>query len=378
MYTSPHLILPEERIRINSRPLDPSLFAMYFFEIYDKLPGLRIEYDTAKSVVERGPRFLQLYALLAFHVFIREKVDTAILETHNGGEYDATNVVQKPLVTAITTLGMDHVEMLGPSIQNIAWHKSGIFKPGATAISTVQDLTPGKVLEDRAEDKGEKLQFVQQDKRLPADAVQLKPSVQMRNASLAVAAAEAFLRRTAPASSQSLTGEDLQLGVTQWSWPGRFQIIRDDRRTWFLDAAHNEMSVKIAAEWFAESKVELTRSATRILIFSHTSELRDTVGLLESLSKALAEQKLVISHVIFTTYDQSEQQKTVTASAAPASFRKTWSKFFPNSRIWDEPTIQGAIRLVRELGNTQSHGVQVLITGSQHLVGPALRTLQMR
>ena len=134
LYTSPHLIVPEERIRLNSTPLAPDLFAKYFFEVYDKLPELASEYDPAKPVMERGPRSLQLYALLAFHVFIREKVDVAIFETHNGGEYDATNVVMEPVVTAVTSLGMDHVDMLGPTIENIAWHKSGIFKPDAVAL----------------------------------------------------------------------------------------------------------------------------------------------------------------------------------------------------------------------------------------------------
>ena len=95
MYTSPHLLVPEERIRINFGTLTPTLFAKYFFELFDKLPQLAVENDPSRPVVERGPRLLQLYALLAFHTFIREKVNVVILETHSGGEYDATNVVQK-------------------------------------------------------------------------------------------------------------------------------------------------------------------------------------------------------------------------------------------------------------------------------------------
>ncbi|KUL90484.1 hypothetical protein ZTR_00032 [Talaromyces verruculosus] len=67
----------------------------------------------------------------SFHTFIRERVQAAIFETHHGGEYDATNVIPQPVVTAITSLGMDHVAQLGPTIDDIAWHKSGIFKPGA-------------------------------------------------------------------------------------------------------------------------------------------------------------------------------------------------------------------------------------------------------
>jgi len=80
------------------------------------------------------PRYLQLLALLSYHVFICEKVDVAIYETHLGGEYDSTNIVASPLVTAITTVAEDHMHLLGPTIEKIAWHKSGIFKSGTPAF----------------------------------------------------------------------------------------------------------------------------------------------------------------------------------------------------------------------------------------------------
>ncbi|KAK3702445.1 hypothetical protein LTR37_014911 [Vermiconidia calcicola] len=377
MYTSPHLLVPEERIRINSKPLEPELFAKYFFEVYDRLPQLARDYDPVGAVVERGPRYLQLFALFAFHVFIREQVDLAILETHNGGEYDATNVVEKPVVTAITTLGMDHVDQLGPSIQNIAWHKSGIYKRGAVALSTLQDLNPAKVLQDRAEAAGEQVRFISDDEKLPANALQLKVAVQRKNASLGTAAAQAFLDRRAPAESRTLTKEDLHLGVQQWNWPGRFQIIADAQRTWFLDAAHNELSVVIAAKWFAEAGAELDGSAAKILVFSHISESRDTTGLLRSLACGLKQNGVNISHVIFTTYDESESSKSFTTLDKATAFRETWTGAFPNTKIWDEPTIQGAIVRAQSIEcSDATASVQTLITGSQHLVGPALRILQ--
>lgn len=252
LYTSPHLLLPEERIRLDSRPISQDVLAEYFFEIYDRLPQLQSDYDSSKSPIERGPRYLQLFALLAFHVFIREKVDVAILETHNGGHYDATNVVEKPVVTTITSLGMDHVDMLGPTIENIAWHKSGIYKPGAMALSAVQDLAPAAVLKDRAQAVSQKARFINLDPRLPSEALQLKPEVQRLNASVALATAEAFLARRSPTSRNGLSDDDIAAAVKVYSWPGRFQIIHDNDRTWYLDSAHNDMSVKLAAKWYAE------------------------------------------------------------------------------------------------------------------------------
>lgn len=378
LYTSPHLINPEERIRINSKPLDRILLAKYFFEVYDRLPQLHIEYDSRKDVVERGPRYLQLWALFAFHVFIREEVGAAIFETHNGGEYDATTVVEKPAVTAITTLGMDHIEMLGPTIENIAWHKAGIYKPGAVALSTLQDDAPARVLEKRARDKGETVRFIGDDARLPEEALQLKPIVQRKNASLAAAAAEAFLARTAPSDVDELSVEDVHAGVKQWEWPGRFQVIPDGKRTWFLDAAHNDMSVSLAAQWFAETGETLRKTdgeIERVLIFSHINELRDTAALLENLTKALLECKAGVKHVIFSTYDESTEKRATRKPRSPELFHEVWKKVQPTVQIWDEPTIQGAIERAKQIGSDAA-SLQTLITGSQHLVGPALRIFQ--
>lgn len=93
------------------------------------------------------PRYLQVCALLSFHTFIREDVDATILETHQGGEYDSTNVIENPLVTAITSIGIDHVKQLGPFVEKIAWHKAGIFKSGAPAFSAAQEAGIAEVLQ---------------------------------------------------------------------------------------------------------------------------------------------------------------------------------------------------------------------------------------
>src|SRR5262249_18034330 len=74
------------------------------------------------------PTYFRFLTLLAFHVFIREKVDVAVFEVGIGGEYDSTNVVEQPIVTGISALGLDHVSVLGATVDKIAWHKAGIFK----------------------------------------------------------------------------------------------------------------------------------------------------------------------------------------------------------------------------------------------------------
>lgn len=199
------------------------------------------------------PRHFQLLALVSMHAFISEGVEAVVYETHHGGEYDATNVIAKPIVTIVTSLGMDHVRQLGPGIENIAWHKAGIFKQGADAFSAEQDEIPAKVLRERAEERKVSLEFVQDDEVLEGEeADQLKPDIQRRNCALALTAVKRFLKRTAPAKAGPILQEDIRQGIEGFSWPGRFQLIEDGSKKWYLEGAHNEMSITKAAEWFTE------------------------------------------------------------------------------------------------------------------------------
>ncbi|KAK8061727.1 tetrahydrofolylpolyglutamate synthase [Apiospora phragmitis] len=240
LYTSPYLVYTEERIRLDTLPIRRDLFAKYFFEIWDPL-----------SKGQHLPRYLQLLFMMAIHTKIREGVDTAIIETHHGGEYDATNVIEYPVVTVVTPLGMDHAKQLSPTIRNIAWHKAGIFKPLAMAFSSVQDFeeTVG-VLENRAAEHKVLLRFVPADSPdVPRDSPRLMPDVQRANCSLALAAVRALLKAKCPSPLGSIQPEDIERGVEQFQWPGRFQHVSwGSNVPWFLDGAHNEMSVGKAAD----------------------------------------------------------------------------------------------------------------------------------
>ena len=187
LYTSPHMKTTHERIRIDGVPISTELFTTRFFKIWEKLP------DQATHNLDI-PRYLQLLALLSFHVFIKEKVDVAIYETHLGGEYDATNIVRMPTVTAITSIAMDH-KLLGPTLQKVAWHKAGIFKSGSPAFLTLQEPAVTTVLQQRAVAKKVQLEFVGLDSELPTNEMALKPVVQRLNCSLAVAMVHAWLSK---------------------------------------------------------------------------------------------------------------------------------------------------------------------------------------
>ena len=241
----------------------------------------------------------------------------AIYETHQGGEYDATNVIPKPVVTAITPIDEDHMHQLGPSLENVAWHKAGIFKAGAAAFSAPQQNIVATVLQQRAAEKGVTLEFVEVVSDLPADAPQLKLEVQQQNFSLARAVTNSFLRQRAPQGNALLSSLDIVQGLEAFSWPGRFQSILDGNLTWFLDGAHNKLSLGVCARWFAQTSSNMERTLTsspvynnmlipngsvcQVLVFGHYSSHRDRVALLESLVSSLLQHHILIEHAIFTT-----------------------------------------------------------------------------
>ncbi|GKZ36840.1 hypothetical protein AbraIFM66950_008072 [Aspergillus brasiliensis] len=376
-----------ERIQINNKPVTEDLFTNYFFEVWDKLMDPDI-HDTYTG--QQPPRYLQFLALLAFHTFIRESVGAAIIEVHHGGEFDATNVIQNPVVTAITSLGLDHVAQLGPTIESIAWHKSGIFKSGAPALSVPQGASPTEVLHARAAEKNTSLTIVPLNPNLPPDSRVLEIPVQRLNCSLAVELARAFLNAKAP--DHVLEPDDISTAVRNISLIGRFEIMEDPdgQSQWFLDGAHNTLSLKQTAEWWFS---EVTRRSAvhkyRILIFSHFSKDRDGLALLECLAASLTERDALPDHVIFTTYiereDESEKiDKDILPSSLPnlsllSLYAEKWKTLDPRpaTSISTKETIEEAIDAARIISAQQdTNGTQVLITGSLRLVGGALNILR--
>lgn len=303
------MITVRECVRINFEPISEELFAKYFFEVWDKLSD-----DALKYPNKLRPGFLQILTLVSFHAFFREHVDVAIFETNNGGTHDATNIA-KPNVVGITSLGLDHVQALGSKIEDIAWHKSGIFKPGIPAFSSIQEPVAAAVLQNRASEKDVQLTFVDVDDTFLAKEL---PKIQRQNACLARALANEFLRQKAP-EENGLIPQDIIRGVELFSsWPGRLQRNIDGKFQWFLDIAHNEMSLSVVGEWFAKSMelqryvyltqfgagVNVSSKIPRILIFGHNSR-RDLVALVRSIAKPLQDNDMQIQHVIFCKLDQS-------------------------------------------------------------------------
>jgi len=147
LYTSPHLVAVRERIRVNGVPISEELFAKFFFDVWDRLE----ETDNRKlSTTKSKPMYFRYVTLVAFHAFLTLKVDATILEVGVGGTYDCTNIVPRPIATGISSLGIDHVGVLGKTIAEIAWQKGGIFKEGVPAITVDQPREGMDVLRQRS------------------------------------------------------------------------------------------------------------------------------------------------------------------------------------------------------------------------------------
>ena len=246
LYTSPHLELVNERIRIGRLLISDDDFARLFFQADDAARKL-----VAEGGLPQSPSFFEFLTVLAFLYFAEAGVEIAVLEVGMGGRLDATNVVD-PLLSIITDISLDHMEWLGSTIGQIAREKAGILRRGGTLITLPQHPEASQVLGEVAAELD--VQGVSATPYMPPVGVSgaqaypvdvlgteielaspLLGMHQHRNVALAVAAAvELKLRHGFPVTAASIAE-----GVRRTSWPGRLERISRDGIEWILDVAHN-------------------------------------------------------------------------------------------------------------------------------------------
>ncbi|PRW33995.1 folylpolyglutamate synthase isoform X1 [Chlorella sorokiniana] len=304
LFTSPHLVDVRERIRINGEPVDKESFLHNLWWCFNTLAEKAGD-DSGK------PAYFRFLTLLGLKVFLEKQVDVVILEVGLGGRLDATNCVRQPVVCGVSSLGFDHMEVLGHTLPEIAREKAGIFKPGVPAFTVPQREDAAATLRERAAAVGAPLTVVR-----PWEAYQGSSAVrlglagdhQKLNAALALALAgtweatapvaaavsgEAAAQRAAEVAAGRLPAEYVA-GLEAASWPGRGQIIHDivepaaaaaveaaeadagqsgeaasaaseqqqgqpqqlqpqPRLSFFLDGAHTAESMETCANWFADA-----------------------------------------------------------------------------------------------------------------------------
>lgn len=300
-YSSPHLVQVRERIRINGQPIGKELFTKYFWQVYGRL-------DETKDA-HRGtmPAYFRFLTILAFHVFLQEKVDLAVIEVGIGGAYDCTNIIRRPWVCGISSLGIDHTQILGDTIEKIAWQKGGIFKPGVPAFTVKQPEDAMAVLKDRAKEIKCPLWVCPSLEDYQADCGPLRLGLagqhQHSNASLALQLSHTWLqRRCLPGKTFSFTPAEntagcqaaafkpspiMVKGLADTEWPGRNQTLKHGAVTYFLDGAHTMRSMLACVQWFRETAAQHERNASgpvaRVLLFNATGE-RDSAAMLKLLA----------------------------------------------------------------------------------------------
>jgi dihydrofolate synthase/folylpolyglutamate synthase len=219
LYTSPHLERFNERIRVDGVEIDDARLARRVDAVlracrwHDEEPGARLTY-------------FEFATLLALLDFAEQGVDVAVLEVGLGGRFDATNAV-RPLACAVSRIGLDHQELLGPTLAHVAREKAGILKPGVPAV-TIADQPPEalSVLAEEARGRGAPLALAP-----PYDgAVGLRGGHQRENAGLAAAAL-----RLLDAAGVAVPAAAIRAGIAGARWPGRLEEVRGV----LLDGAHN-------------------------------------------------------------------------------------------------------------------------------------------
>jgi dihydrofolate synthase/folylpolyglutamate synthase len=254
LYTSPHLMDIRERIRLARKPVGQAEFA--------RLAGRVIEASAALTPEDEEATFFELVTAMAFLHFADEAVDIAVIECGLGGRLDSTNVIT-PLVSVVTSLSLDHTQILGDTIEKIAAEKAGIFKPGVPAITGPQPQAAMDALRAVAAQVGAPLQVLGEEidfsyrfeQTAPGGpvvrttlssprqtfehiAVPLKGEHQAFNCGLALAAIDRLAERGFKTPASLVTQ-----GMAQVTLPGRLEQVWEGPRV-ILDGAHNAESVK--------------------------------------------------------------------------------------------------------------------------------------
>ncbi|KAH8179238.1 folylpolyglutamate synthase [Sarocladium implicatum] len=377
-YTSPHLISPRERIAVDGQPVNKDVFTEAVFEIWDRFTEVgRKEMGLSDEDAEGAaskPFYFRFMTILAWHIFLKLGIRDVVMECGIGGEYDATNILPAANISAavITQLGIDHVAMLGDTVEKIAWHKAGILKPGVTGFTRTLAQQPAvmTVLKDRAAEKQAKLVEVDDTLIEAWGGVDgnLKGGFQRYNQVLALLAIRQHLGLDAdPTTVMTDITPDEVRGLQEARLRGRCEVITQEDVTWFLDGAHTNESLEQVSTWFKQSTPSDARS---ILIFNQQE--RDASHLLAHFLSCV-DRPAAFSHALFTSNEQAKGAEVQDQSVQKAAAAKM-AEMAPDCKLAVYDNIQETVAEARRLAKVS--GGRVLVTGSLHLVGGVLQALE--
>ncbi len=189
LYTSPHLIDFTERIKLGGKNVDKG----FVFQFLKKVQNLSLDFE---------PSFFEITTLLAYCYFAHSKVDYALIEVGLGGRLDSTNTIT-PVVSAITNIALDHTDLLGETLEEIAWEKAGIIKPGVPIVSGDENPSVIEVLKTRAKELNSP--FIDATEIKTNLSSDLKGNYQKKNIRVALSVLEELRKKGIAISSDSIT-----------------------------------------------------------------------------------------------------------------------------------------------------------------------------
>ncbi len=252
LYTSPHLVKFNERIRVDGEPVSDNDVLHAYEAVKEVHPG------------DREPTFFEYTTAMAFYEFARKEIEWAVVETGMGGRLDATNVLA-PKVSVISNISLEHKKYLGNTLAEIATEKGGIIKPDTPVVTGAEQKAVVSVLENIAREKNapfyrkgvhfrvrrgeEKDSFSYSGigSKWGDLKLNLRGNHQLENASLSLAACELLIRNGA-----KIDIGHIREGLLKTQWPGRLETVSTNPVV-ILDGAHNLMAARNLAKYLSSN-----------------------------------------------------------------------------------------------------------------------------
>eukprot|EP01147_Barroeca_monosierra_P000561 gene561-3878_t len=394
LFTSPHLIEVRERIRINGIPISQQQFAHNFQILCQDLDS-----SPPSEGMSQYPTYFKATFLLAMKVFLAEKVDVAIVEVGLGGLYDATNVIESPVVCGITHIGLEHTSILGDTLSKIAHQKCGILKQGIPSFVTPQEHETLVEFRRSKELRKPLCMHLVPSLSSTGDAITLGLSGEHQkvNAALAIQLTRTWqtwmltkeygLLERNPQPSQDILPEVIldplspaeRDGLSTCRWPGRAQVLQRGDVIYLIDGAHTPESCAAMTEWLrsiASPKLE----TLQILMFNCTGDRNPSSLLSPILEKSQFDMAIFCPNVASLQVTRSDQMNfNISANATQRMQRRAREAYIQLSGSDDSNTklfdcIEDSINYIASLASPD-HPVEVTVTGSLHLVGGVLAVL---
>jgi len=375
LYTSPHLVRINERIRVNGEEISDDHFANLHGEV-DRVAERLVR----RGELPRHPSFFEMMTAIAFEYFARERVELAVLEVGMGGRLDATNVVE-PQLSVITDISLDHQKFLGDTVREIAREKVGIIRTGGVVVALPQQPEANDVIGNTILELGARavnvVPYVPPVSPASTDYLvtrtaegnagflyryplqvlgeeilvetQLVGRHQLRNVALAIAAAVELNQQ----GFNGITAKGIERGIRETRWPGRFQVIAA-RAGWpemALDVAHNP-----AGAWALRSALS-ERYEDRPLIFVFAA-MRD-----KAISE-MAEILFPLAERVIATRPENPR------AASPEEIQQAAARTGVEVEAVED--VRSALERAQALAKA---GTVVVVTGSIYLVGEVMRSM---